>query len=147
MDGTEPQERAQRLVQKIAKRCCNNFLGSAMVAVYDTAWVSMITKIEEWLFPECFHYILDTQTPDGGWGSGSCLDDDLLTTLVALAAIVSHSTLQRSNAFSDLMNLNFRICQAKGYLEANLRCWAADAAINVGFAFLIPALLSILDNE
>lgn len=147
MDGTEPQERAQRLVEKIAKRCCNNSLGSATVAVYDTAWLSMITKNEEWLFPECFHYILDTQSSDGGWGSGSSLDDDVLTTMVALTAMVSHAKSQRSDALSDLTNLNFRICQAKGYLEANLRYWDVDAAMNVGFEFLIPALLSILENE
>jgi len=147
MENHELEERAQQLVEKIAKRSCINSLGSATVAVYDTAWVSMITKNEEWLFPECFHYVLDTQSPDGGWGSGSSLDDDLLTTLAALAAMVSHAKLQRPDARSDPMNLNFRICQATGYLEANLRCWDVDAAMNVGFEFLIPALLSILENE
>ena len=45
--------------------------GTFSTAIYDTAWVSMVYKLDidqrSWLFPESFDYILDTQLHDGTW--------------------------------------------------------------------------------
>ena len=150
MDEVDPEvlnRRAQKLIEKLANGCDTNQLGSAAFAVYDTAWVSMISKNNEWLFPECFHRVLDTQSSDGGWGSGSSPDDDLLTTLACLMAMVSHAKTQGRDADVDTIDLNSRISQAKSYLEVKLQTWNINATLLIAFEFLFPSLLSLLERE
>lgn len=140
-------DRARQLVERLANGCDTRQLGSVSFSVYDTAWVSMISKDNEWLFPECFRCILDIQSADGGWRTGDSLDDDLLTTLACLIAMVMHVKAQGSDGCFDLPDLDHRISKAKSYLEANLRTWNMNATLNIAFEFVFPTLLSILENE
>lgn len=99
MDPSIPDrldQQVQSLVQRLATGCQNDSLGSATVAVYDTAWLSMVSKVDagqkSWLFPECFQYLLDNQLRNGGWKCDATPDDGLLNTLAALLAIQKHAT-------------------------------------------------------
>lgn len=87
--------RARMPVERLANGCENFNLGSATVSIYDTAWVSMIIRPIvsgddeiQWLFPESFSFILDTQLPNGGWGSYLSIDDGILNTMAAMLAIL-----------------------------------------------------------
>lgn len=64
-------------------------------SIYDTAWVSIISRITahgtHWVFPECFQYVLDTQQEDGSWQSYSSQVDGILNTAASLVALMKHS--------------------------------------------------------
>ncbi|KAL8707007.1 MAG: hypothetical protein Q9201_000055 [Fulgogasparrea decipioides] len=139
---------AQRLVKQISDRCHDGTLGSASctVAVYDTAWVSMISKGGQWLFPESFRYVLNTQLPDGGWQTGSPCDD-ILTTLASLKAMLCHFGTSVANPPSEASDLSERISKAKQYLQDRLQGWDVNASMSISFEFLVPGLLSMLETE
>ena len=146
-NGEYLSDRAHQLVERLADECDTGRLGSVSFSVYDTAWVSMISKDNEWLFPECFRCILAVQSADGGWLTEDSLDNDLLTTLACLMAMVKHAKAQCSHGYSDSLDLDHRISTAKSYLEANLLTWKMNATLNIAFEFVFPALLSILEKE
>ena len=147
MELQSPDTRAQLLVRDLADGCESGKLGSATVAVYDTAWVSMVAKNvggrAQWLFPECFQFLLDSQSGGGGWESHTSLDDGILNTLAALLALKKHS----NQADMDPSALAVAISKAKRYLEEKLPCWDVDSDIHVGFEILVPALLAMLEKE
>lgn len=63
--------------------------------VYDTAWISMLTKLNvsgtsEWVFPESFQFLLHHQQANGGWPAGDSKTDKVLTNLAAILAVKSH---------------------------------------------------------
>ena len=151
MDSLGIEQRAQTLIQQLATGCQSNNLGSATVAVYDTAWVSMVSKFENghrtWLFPECFHYLLETQLPDGGWESQASLDDRLLHTLAALLAMKKHISACGPMRHPDLADLEGRISKATAYIQNSLHCWTMEENLHVGFEVLLPAHLSMLQKE
>ena len=145
------EQRAQTLIQQLATGCQSNNLGSATVAVYDTAWVSMVSKLEDghriWLFPECFHYLLETQLPNGGWENLASLDDRLLHTLAALLAMKKHFSACGPMSHPDLPDLEDRISKATAYVQNSLHCWTVEDNLHVGFEILLPAHLSMLRKE
>ena len=151
MDSLGIEQRAQTLIQRLATGCQSNNLGSATVAVYDTAWVSMVSKFEDghrvWLFPECFHYLLETQLPNGGWESHASLDDSLLHTLAALLAMKRHISACGPMSYPNLPDLEDRISQATAYVQNSLNCWTVEENLHVGFEILLPAHLSMLQKE
>ena len=66
------QEDAAALIGQLTNNlACRSSLGTMSTTVYDTAWVSMVSKVvddkSEWLFPECFQVILNNQLDHGGW--------------------------------------------------------------------------------
>ena len=134
-------------MRDLADGCESGRLGSATVAVYDTAWVSMVAKdIEgraQWLFPECFQFLLDSQSDGGGWESDASSDDGILNTLAALLALKKHS----NQADKDPSALAVSISKAKRYLEDKLPHWDVDSDVHVGFEILVPALLAMLEKE
>ena len=142
------EEQAQSLVQRLASGCKDNDLGSATVAIYDTAWVSMVSKVEggqeTWLFPECFQYLLDSQLPHGGWQEYTSLDDALLNTMAALLAMEKHASAYGSMRHPSLLDLEDRISRATTYVRELLHGWALEESLQVGFEILVPALLSML---
>ncbi|TEY54221.1 hypothetical protein BOTCAL_0241g00020 [Botryotinia calthae] len=75
--------------------------GSMSISIYDTTWVSMVSKdvdgFRHWLFPEAFQHMVDAQAQDGSWESYSSQVDGILNTMAALLAFVSHRT---ANNFS-----------------------------------------------
>lgn len=147
MEPQSPDTRARLLVRDLADGCESGKLGSATVAVYDTAWVSMVAKDvggrAQWLFPECFQFLLDSQSDGGGWESHTSLDDGILNTLAALLALK-----KRSNQADIVPSaLAVSISKAKRYLDEKLPQWDVDSGIHVGFEILVPALLAMLEKE
>ncbi|MDI1485694.1 MAG: hypothetical protein OHK93_003883 [Ramalina farinacea] len=126
-------------------------VGSMTCSVYDTAWVSMISKSldgsTKWLFPSAFEYLLKTQHHDGGWHSSSSDIDGILNTLAALLALCKHSAapLQIQSPAQD--DLKHRQDRAAYYLEAKLSHWDISATFSDGFEILVPKLLDLLSAE
>lgn len=151
MDSSSLDYRANRLVKKVIKGCENHSLGSATVAIYDTAWVAMISKVTDskarWVFPECFQFLLDSQLPDGGWESHGSNDDGILNTMVALLAMIKHKNAQNLENDEDPFDLETRIEKAKISLEESLQQWDVESAVHVGFEMVVPALLKLLETE
>ncbi len=143
--------RAQNLVHQLADGCDNYNLGSATVSIYDTAWVSMISKTingyDQWLFPESFRYILDNQLPDGSWESYASLEDGILNTMAALLALKKHSKTLPAGHKALSLHLDVSISKAKRSLEDKLHRWDVASGVNVGFEILVPAMLAMLETE
>ena len=151
MDLSELDSSARLLLQRVLSGCQHHDLGSATVAVYDTAWVSMISKVDQgqtrWLFPECFRFLLEEQMPNGGWGSFASREDGLLNTMAALLAMKKHSKVSIAADQLDAPELDFSILRATNYVQANLQDWDVEASMHVSFEILVPALLSMLELE
>ncbi|KAI0516929.1 hypothetical protein F5B22DRAFT_138040 [Xylaria bambusicola] len=84
---------AESLIARLAMRCSkNDDFGSMSSSIYDTAWLAMIKKPDgqEWLFPECFDFILKCQQPLGDWDSYSTSMDGILNTAASLLALRKH---------------------------------------------------------
>ncbi|KAJ7844422.1 Ent-kaurene synthase [Mycena olivaceomarginata] len=106
-------------------------LGKMSPSIYDTAWASMVTKDNNWLFPAAFRYLLDHQHPSGGWESSSDTDS-ILNTLSALLAMKLHSCGDET---------------AEGYLATRLKLWNISTVERVGFEVTVPTLLSLLSAQ
>ncbi|MCJ1438192.1 hypothetical protein MMC27_007579 [Xylographa pallens] len=145
------ESQARELVEQIARGCKDGNLGSATVAIYDTAWLSMISKDLngklEWLFPECFAYILDHQMADGGWQPCSSVIDAILNSLAALLAIKKHISAFNSQGAGNVMDLEKSVSNATAFLHKTLQRWDVENSVHVGFEILVPALLSMLEDE
>lgn len=126
-------------------------LGAMSVAAYDTAWVAMVTKVvdgqKQWLFPECFEYILSSQSEGGGWtiGLGAQIDGILNTAgpLLALKRYQAEPLQLQINA-QDLAN---RIEKATSSLRSQLAAWDVSTTEHVGFEIIVPAMLELLEKE
>lgn len=124
--------------------------GSFSCSVYDTAWLSMVTKIvddeEIWLFPTSFGYVLNSQQANGSWEEYAAPIDGILNTLAALLALCRHrlSPLQ----ISELMHLDIdtRISRAEAVLRDSLHRWDVASTIHVGYELLVPQLLQMLEE-
>ncbi|TGO17822.1 hypothetical protein BTUL_0014g00160 [Botrytis tulipae] len=124
--------------------------GSMSTSIYDTAWVSMVSKdvdgVRHWLFPEAFQHIVDAQAKDGSWESYSSQVDGILNTMAALLAFVSH---QSANNFSYSVlppDIDARILKAQDSLRRQLQTWDVRSCVHVGFEILVPALLGMLEQ-
>src|ERR1700733_10249607 len=90
-------ERARRLVGKLAGDCKNNDgFGCFSISLYDTAWLSMVTKVDasgsrRWLFPDSFAYVLRNQSEDGSWATYESPVDGILNTMAGLLSLVMHT--------------------------------------------------------
>ena len=144
-------ERAQVLLGKVIHECQECVHSSHTLAIYDTAWVSMIAKTvnnePRWAFPEAFQYILEEQESDGGWNRSRNSDDGILNTLAALLAMKRHE--KSTNVAVQVIDpdLPARISKAIIYLERKLQQWDVGASVHVGFENLVPTLLSMLEQE
>jgi hypothetical protein len=126
--------------------------GSMSPSIYDTAWVSMVTKTTTggvpWVFPECFQYILDTQMSDGGWDSYNSQVDGILNTAASLITLIKHASARFDQHPSILpRDIHTRISSARGSLNGQLCVWDIKSCSHVGFEILVPALLEMLENE
>ncbi|KAI0972982.1 aphidicolan-16beta-ol synthase [Xylaria arbuscula] len=126
-------------------------LGAMSVAAYDTAWVALVTKVvdgqKQWLFPECFEYILSTQSEEGGWTIGwGAQIDGILNTAGPLLALKRHHSepLQLQHDPQDLAN---RIEKATLSLRSQLAAWDVSTTEHVGFEIIVPAILEQLEKE
>lgn len=151
MTSSELEREARALAQHLAQGCTQKYgLGSMTPAIYDTAWVSMISKTVDgnprWLFPECFQFLLDTQLLDGDWESYASNDDGILNTMAALLALKRHGSAPYS---TDELPFDFesRMSDAVTCLQSKLQQWDVEASVHVGFEVVIPALLLLLEEE
>ncbi|KAI0436666.1 Copalyl diphosphate synthase [Xylaria telfairii] len=126
--------------------------GFMSCVVYDTAWVSLITKPledggrKEWLFPQCFAYLLATQSDDGGWGhNGGSQVDGILNTAVSLLSLKRHLAEPLNIPYH--YDLERRVEKATSSLRSQLAAWDFQATRHVGFEIILPALLRYLEEE
>ena len=100
-----------------------------------------------WLFPESFRYLLNEQKEDGGWEAHGSADDDILNSLAALLAMKRHGN---DNIFASLeatLDITTRTLNATTFIQERLQHWTLAANTSVGFEILVPALLSMLEQE
>ncbi|KAI1454031.1 Copalyl diphosphate synthase [Annulohypoxylon moriforme] len=123
--------------------------GTMSCAPYDTAWVSMVTKEidgkKQWLFPECFHYLLQTQNHDGSWSIESNSQiDGILNTAASLLSLQRH-LIEPLQINED--TLEDRIEKATTSLCSQLSTWNVLTTDHVGFEIIVPAMLNYLERE
>ncbi|KAI9697360.1 MAG: hypothetical protein M1820_007866 [Bogoriella megaspora] len=139
------------LLQSVASACSVGLpVGSMSITVYDTAWVSMISKAtadgpREWLFPESFQFLLDAQLPDGSWESYASEIDGILNTGTALLALLWHRNDPLGSTLPE--DLDGRISRANRKLAELLFSWDVTTHDQVGFEILVPTLLKLLDQQ
>lgn len=127
--------------------------GTMSCAAYDTAWVSLVTKTvdgqKRWLFPECFQFLLDTQSTTGGWETGMGAPiDGILNTAGPLLALKRHSRMSMTTIpqhnYEDLAG---RIDKATASLQCQLVALDVSTTEHVGFEIIVPAMLDLLKAE
>lgn len=126
--------------------------GSMSCTIYDTAWVSMVTKNNEcekqWLFTNSFRFLLRNQCSDGSWGASSHSQiDGILNTAAALLSVQKHATEALQMRDLDQSDLRGRRDLAAASLARQLRGWSVGATRHVGFEMIVPALFDLLENE
>ncbi|KAI0906511.1 aphidicolan-16beta-ol synthase [Ustulina deusta] len=151
-DANRLADDAKSLIRTALENYTDKYgLGAMSVAAYDTAWVAMVTKVvdgqKQWLFPECFEYILSTQSEEGGWTIGwGAQIDGILNTAGPLLALKRHHAepLQLQHNPQDLAN---RIEKATSSLRSQLAAWDVSTTEHVGFEIIVPAMLEQLEKE
>lgn len=122
--------------------------GSFSCAVYDTAWVSMLTKRvngeDLWLFPAAFNYVLKTQELDGGWESYAAEIDGILNTSAALLALCRHRDAHLQLGELVHLDIHDRISRAEAALRKLLQGWDVVTTLHVGYEIIVPGLLQLL---
>lgn len=134
--------------------------GTMSCAAYDTAWVSMVTKTidghTQWLFPECFQFLLDTQSATtGGWETGNSAPiDGILNTAASLLALKRHAHLGASISHDTTLHaedkqedLARRVERAAASLRSQLAAFDVSTTEHVGFEIILPAILDLLEAE
>ncbi|RAL02627.1 terpene synthase family protein [Aspergillus ibericus CBS 121593] len=143
---------ARSLIQRTIRSSHAKYgFGTLTCTVYDTAWVSLVTKSingqEEWLFPESFQYLLSTQCKDGSWDTESQAPiDGVLNTAAALLSLKKH----RDNPFQlnlDLNDIDRRITRGTEALRSRLETWDVLTTNNVGFEITVPSILNLLEEH
>lgn len=142
--------RVKNLVANFAS--ADSDVGFMSCAVYDTAWVAMVAKPtaaggRQWLFPQCFDYILDAQQEDGSWPTYAAPIDGILNTAASLLAVKKHADTPHQISTPSPEDLEKRIVRGTAALERLLNAWDVDTTAHVGFEFLVPTLLQLLEEE
>ena len=151
-DGADYGTRANILVRQLIDEHDPKYgVGSMTCSIYDTAWVSLVTKTTDghskWLFPWSFHYLLGHQQHDGGWHSSSADVDGILNTLAALLALCRHMATPYQLIYIPQEELKHKKDRAIYYLEAKFFMWDVATTEQKGFEILVPKLLQLLEQE
>ncbi|KID93257.1 Ent-kaurene synthase, fungal, partial [Metarhizium majus ARSEF 297] len=147
--------KAKNIIKHLVESLNNPYHGSSSMtlAVYDTAWVSMVSKqvthdgatSTRWLFPECFEIVLLNQSGNGGFGVNGAPVDGILSTMAALVSLIKHQN-ETSVQPTPALNLAERIERARLYLDQTLKCWDVHSTVHVGFEIIIPSMLRMLEK-
>jgi hypothetical protein len=145
-------DEAADLVYNLANNHDDTYgLGNMTCAVYDTAWVAMLAKQVEgkltWLFPESFNYLLDRQGEDGAWESYGAQVDGIMNSLAALLALKRHQKQPQLSEDALPDDIETRIQRAIDAISQQLQAWDVETTMHVGFEYLVPALLAMLEAE
>lgn len=144
---------ASVLVGQLANACKDGRpIGCMSASIYDTAWVSMVSKVidgrRQWLFPDSFQYVLDKQLPDGGWESYASDLDGILNTMAALLAILHNRKQMTLDAGLHIPeDIESRVFRATQCLNERLKVWDVPSSDHVGFELLVPTLLRLLSEH
>lgn len=164
MSSTILTQCASDLIQKVASEIKSEYgMCSMAPSIYDTAWLAMVEKHTDqgpqWLFPECFDYLLELQNSDGGWDlleqatrtakypANIWLPDCIIHSLAALLALCRHirrAMREGGNAPGDSLA---RMLRAKQFLDIKLHVWQLDGTTHFGYELLVPVLLRLLGDE
>ena len=145
---------AKSLIQRASNSCHAQFgLSTTSCQIYDTAWVAMIIKEvdgeKQWLFEECFYFLLKAQSDDGSWGSHQATQTvGILDTAASLLALMRHAAepLQIQNVSFD--ELRRRIEGGCSSLRSQLATWDDVSATNhIAVELIVPSLLKYLESE
>lgn len=143
---------SEALVKELAERIdTGRPFGSFSQSIYDTSWLARIRTRgidSQWLFPQCFKFLLDSQEDDGGWPVRSSEIDDILNTMASLVAFKEHSSLSDvCGAIADKIELQRRSSLAEAHLRLSLQSWDVQSTVHVGFELLVPSLLELLEEQ
>ena len=144
--------KAKSLVKDLADNCFSqNGIGSMSISIYDTAWIATISKKvagkTEWLVPESFQFLLDSQLPNGSWDSYASEVDGILNSMAALLALKTHAKAPQNAGPHLSEDLNSRILKTTISLQLMLSEWNVETTVHVGFEILVPSLLNLLEDE
>ena len=154
---SEMSSEAAGLLKTLATDFGNGYgVGSMSCSVYDTAWISCISKaskagLRQWLFPSSFLFILHSQHADGGWhwppqGAHECADGTILSSLAALFTITQH--LKQPLQLSRLqVEIDDHLKRGIEFVARVLSRYGSTSYYSVGFDVLVPALLELLEKE
>lgn len=157
LPGVEPLKELASKARALVHQASVNFdeqygCGSMSCTIYDTAWVSMVTKTvdgeKQWLFTNSFRFLLRNQSGDGSWGASPHSQiDGILNTAAALLSVQKHTT--EALQMRDLDPDDLRGCRdlAAASLARQLRTWNVAATRHVGFEMIVPVLLDLLEKE
>ena len=126
-------------------------VGSLSCTIYDTAWVSLVTKLQDgkqiWLYPSSFSYVLDNQELDGGWPTYASAIDGIMNTAAGLLTLIRHASLHLQ--LEDLIpkDIDQRATNAENSLRQQLKSWDVKATLHVGFEVLVPSLIDLLEAD
>ena len=116
-------------------------------SIYDTAWVSMVSKSvgneSLWLFPESFECILSLQAESGGW-EGADPIDSIVNTCACVLALKRHMKTDDTNPEEDLSK---RVANATEFLIQQLSELDPHTADGAAFEVLIPSMLDLLEID
>ncbi|KAL4971599.1 hypothetical protein BDW66DRAFT_163571 [Aspergillus desertorum] len=149
------------LVKTIAAEVDSEHGFSSMaVSIYDTAWLAMIRKKSEWLFPASFTYLLEHQGLDGGWDpldqstraaqypEFHWIPDCIVHSLAGLLALCQHFKFAAYAGAEELpTDMPSRITRAKWFLDNKLATLTLDRITHFGFELIVPVLLRLLEQE
>jgi hypothetical protein len=133
---------------------------SMTTSIYDTAWLAMVSKPiivgqngeineRQWVFPQSFQAILDSQDTDGGFTAheGATQVDAILNCMSALLALCKHAKFPSITGCTQVDYLPQRIACAQGFLQKALSCWDISSTDHVGYEILVPTLVDLLQTE
>ncbi|KAI4099650.1 MAG: hypothetical protein L6R37_005881 [Teloschistes peruensis] len=151
MDPATLQQRAESILRRILEGCQKSSNDTCTVAIYDTAWVAMVSKTTDgrstWLFPESFDFVIRNQNADGSWTNNDSSEDGILSTLAALLAMKRHANQPDLTTTQKTYDLDTRMAKAVTYLQKELPLWDVGASVFIAFELLVPAHLSMLQDE
>ncbi|KAI0395444.1 ent-kaurene synthase [Xylariaceae sp. FL0594] len=150
-DSCDATHESKALIQQIANKLQDGAFGSFSPSIYDTAWVALIRVPgagHKWLFPECFEYLLGTQSSDGGWTANRSAVDRILNTLASMVALEEHRTVaEETDDHATSRRLHERFLSAEDFLKQQLNEWDVASSVHVGTEVLVPALLETLEKD
>jgi hypothetical protein len=116
-------------------------------SIYDTAWVSMVSKTVDnetlWLFPESFECVLSLQSESGGW-DGADTVDNIVNTCACLLALKRH---MKADDITPDEDLPLRVANAIAFLTQQLTNLDPCSADGAAFEVLIPSMLDLLEID
>ncbi|ESK88021.1 copalyl diphosphate synthase [Moniliophthora roreri MCA 2997] len=123
-------------------------VGSSGVSIYDTAWVSIVSRNVEqtgtraWVFPKSFEYICSSQAEDGGWHGDGSLIDSIMNTLASLLSLKLHE-----KDGWQLPDLSDKVERARLFLDNVLQKWDVPSTERIAFELIVPRILQFLEEE